>query len=75
MSELAEPFTEREITLSYLEHERGRWLEYRSQSARNNNMDARQNKRTNEAMQRIDYLLDELGSLILQEVINGPKTN
>lgn len=72
--ELQQPFTPSEVTLAYLEKERESWLSWKAKADRAAGMDSDLNKKKDEAMMRLDYLLDELGSLILPEVIEVNET-
>jgi len=67
-------YKEREIVLSYLEHEREVWLPLHQRAERAAGMSAEANAEEAVAMTRIDRLLDELnalGGVAVRQVQNG----
>jgi hypothetical protein len=56
-------YKEREIVMSYLEHEREVWLPLHRRAERSAGMNAEANAEEAVAMMRIDRLLDELNAL------------
>lgn len=68
MSELAEPFTEVEVQKAYLERDRERWKEYKTMDERADGMNPDAKRRREDAMSRLNYLLEGLWELIKPEV-------
>lgn len=66
MTEIAE----HEVLFAHLDQERVIWLEARHRATRAGHFNAELNQAENEAMERIDNLLDVLSCIATREVVN-----